>query len=265
MVDIGSHRIPKSPPLDLAQAQHPIRDLWTPRPLDFKSGDIRIDYPFVEPWQSLGKNTTDPQFAADVKARLEEIVNGITREAVALGLQEFRTSWILTELLTNATQYGSVSEDRQEAGHIRFAWEINAEPNDPSLRITISNPLQRVFDPGRYANMTIEQWLESQGDGGNGHVGTTAIASMVRSGSEVIYLWELANGDYLRCSVRAYLESDPDRPAEDSTIIQPLRITAERFSATGDSLPYSYLELKSDIAVGLEAKTVTISCVIGRE
>ena len=260
-----SRLTPDSWPLDLREARAPIRDLWMSAPSDFRGGNLRIDYPFVEPWQSLGKNATNPAIAIDLKARLEGIVSGITEEAVALGLEEFRTSWIISELLTNATQYGSISDEIKEAGEIRFAWEVGSDPNDPSVMVAISNPTQRVFDVGKYANMPLEEWLESQGEGGNGHVGTTAIASLVKKGTHVTYLWELTNGDYVRCAVGAYLESDPDRPADDSSIIQPLRIIAERFTARGESLPYSYSELRGEVALGLEAKTVTISCVIGRE
>ena len=136
---------PHSTALDLSALTHPVTCLWSDelrKCLSGRSGDVMVDYPFKRGWPRLDQDSRDPELARDVKNRLNGLVQGLLDNASSAKIGTGPLEYILTELITNATQYGSRSDEVKLVGVLRLRWEGSEDRHDPSIEIKLSNPTQ---------------------------------------------------------------------------------------------------------------------------
>lgn len=253
---------PSASPLDLTLPDRNQLFLWTSPPTNYSRGDLWIDYPFSGAYNALGTDSTNPELAADVRTRLTDYVHGILRETSKTGVDEAKAKWAITELLTNATQYARLSETNDIGGLIRLEWRIVRDESDPSLALAVSNPCVRLFDPSRYARMSIADFYAMEPSVTNAHLGTIALVSFVRPHTHLSYSWELLNDEKILCSIQMIRESDADKPENFDELMKPVRVLVSKWSPLSEPIPYSHDDFNHDVSNGLATRTVSVSCVV---
>lgn len=255
-------KLPSTAPFDLRDVtQFSPHFLWTVPLAGMRHGDLWIDYPFPESCNGLASNKRDPALAVETKQRISAHIETIVAEAVRAGLPEMAIRWSLEELVTNATQYGS-SNNSDSAGLIRLEWRIDGNESEPTCALAITNPCRALFDPSRFARMTMEEFTSLDYNGTNGHVGTINLISRLVPGTKLSYLWELLSGERVKLSVDLMPEDDPQRPENYDELMKPTRVMVERYDGGNQPIPYTFAEFEKDIDTRVPAESVTVSCVI---
>ena len=265
-------KLPAASPFDLTEATGGnrssfggalVQTIWS-LPLDnYLRGDLWIDYPFVEPCNALGRTSRDPALARELKERIELHVDKIVADAVSAGIDPGRARWAVDELITNASQYGAISERNQAAGLIRLEWHIDRDGNEPSFAIAVTNPCLTLFDPSRFARMEAMEFYSMENETSNAHLGTVAMMAYLKEGTKITYLWEMQGGERIRLTLEPMPENALDRPANYEELLKPSRVEVMRFDQSNRRTPYTFQQFQSDIEMGLAAEAVTVSCVLG--
>ena len=261
-LDITQGRLPSTAPFDLRDVTHfSPHSLWRTPLVGLRHGDLWIDYPFPESYNGLGANQSDPQLATETKKRIAAHVETIVGEAVRAGMPEMATRWSIEELLTNATQYGQ-TKGSQRAGLVRLEWRVDNDDVGPVCALAMTNPCRTLFDPSRFARMTIEEFTSLDDTGPNAHVGTIGLISFLAQGTKLCYLWELQSGERVKLYMALMPEDYPQRPANYDELMKPTRVTVEKFDCNNHAVPYTFAQFERAIKSALPAESVTVSCVI---
>lgn len=251
----------------------------------FSSGDVWIDYPFAVPLAKLAGAAIEPCESASAREEMEqqeavryqisEHVKGIVAEASERGISDHDVEWALTELILNATQYGSLlpieSQSEQQSkgppvvGLVRVEWDFNKDLSDPCLRISVSNPVKNLFDPSYYPRMSPDEYLEQILSAEcNTHAGLLTLMGKVKLHTGLSYLWELQDGGRIRCSM--FRLSDTEAGELKDLQQMPVRLSVGRYDEDNQPLTYNEDQFMSDVADhALKVDSVTISCVFGKQ
>jgi hypothetical protein len=194
-------------------------------------------YPFEERYTGLGQGSRHPDLATEVKGHIRAHVDAIVDRATKFGVKDLRATWTLEELLTNATQYGAVSETYSAAGMIRVEWQLDQDESGPTLGVAVANPCASLFDPSRYARMEIADLYALEETGLNAHVGTLGVLSFLKENTKLNYLWEMANGERIRLTIQEIPENAPDRPANYEDLMKPCRVEVLKYDANNQPVP----------------------------
>lgn len=265
-------KLPAASPFDLTEALtsdrapyggNLVQTIWSHPVENSRRGDLWIDYPFVEGCNALGGSSRDPVLARETKERIELHVDKIVADAIRIGIDPGRARWAVDELITNASQYGAISEKNQAAGLIRLEWHTDRDGNDPLFAIAVTNPCLTLFDPSRFARMEAMEFYSMENETSNAHLGTVAMMAYLKEGTKITYLWEMQGGERIRLTLEPMPENAPDRPANYEELLKPSRVEVMRFDQNNQGVPYTFKEFQSDIARGLTTETVTVSCVLG--
>jgi len=250
------------------------------------TGSFVIDYPFEKPCTRLGEGlhsesaensespaVSDAQTALEVEVRkaIDAAVRSIVALAVKAGCCEHDVTFLITELLKNATQYGNIGDQVGRAGLLKLDWSIAEDPNDPSIGITVSNPTSKLFDPSRYCRMSQEEYLlafleacESEGPL-NAHGGAMALAGLSKPGTPLTYLWNLEDGGYIMLTIsrkQAVAQETIDGSDSGSS---DFTVEAKRFDPDKQQVSgYNLESFDDDVKIGIAVRSVTVACVLGK-
>lgn len=256
--------LPQTTPFDLRGSFiSALRDIWSPPIQDVVKGDLWITYPFKESYNGLGETSRDAELAKETKTQLECHLNSIVDEAASAGIDKASTRWTVQELLINATQYGAISPSSEAAGLVRLEWYIDQAQTGSTIAIAVTNPCQDLFDPSRFARMEISDFHSMEPTGTNAHLGTVAILSFLKEGTNLSYLWEMKNCERIRLTMEPIASDDPDRPANFDELMKATRIEVSKFDVANNSVPYSVKQFQEDIENKTMPESVTVSCVLG--
>jgi len=262
LLTIAKGELPNTSPFDLSKETNlSLRDIWT-EPVPVQRGELWITYPFEVSCVALDRDTRFPDLATSAKTHLDLHVRSIVEQATNFGVEEGRAEWALRELLTNATQYGALSEQDKFAGMIRLEWLLDHENERPVLSLAAANPCLTLFDPSRFARMEIADFYAMDNTSSNGHIGTIALMSYLQEGTKLTYLWEMADGERVKLTMELIPENAPDRPANYDDLMKPTRVEVFKFDSNNQPVPYSFEQFQRDIEEKVAAESVTVSCVI---
>ena len=255
--------VPTASPFDLSNETYPsIKDIWSPPMRDVDHGELWIAYPFEERYFSLDKHTRDPELAAAAKSQIALHLDAVVDEADRRGIGKVAAKWVVDELLTNATQYGQISETTKAAGMVRVEWFIDQDESGPTLAVAVANPCIALFDPSRFARMESAEFFAMDNPSLNGHLGTIGVLSYVKENTTLTYLWEMASGERVKLTMREIPENAPDRPENYDDLMKPTRVEVFKFDVNNQPIPYSFEQFQRDIEGNVAAESVTVSCVI---
>ena len=259
--------LPQTTPFDLRGSFiSALRDIWSPPIEKVLKGDLWITYPFKESCSGLGETSRDPELAKETKTQLKRHLDSIVYEAESAGIAKASTRWTVQELLINATQYGAISPSSEAAGLVRLEWYIDQAQTGSTgstIAIAVTNPCQGLFDPSRFARMKISDFHSMEPTGTNAHLGTVAILSFLKEGTNLSYLWEMKNCERIRLTMEPIASDDPDRPANFDELMKATRIEVSKFDVANNSVPYSVKQFQEDIENKTMPESVTVSCVLG--
>lgn len=265
-------QLPDSTPFDLSKANddmlQTIKDVWVPpvatdqHIASIHHNELWISYPFEERYTGLGEGSRHPEIASEVKGHIDTHLNAIVDQASRFGVEELRSRWTLGELLTNATQYGAVSETDSSAGMIRVEWRLERDESGPTLGVAVANPCVNLFDPSRFARMEVADFYALEVTSMNGHVGTLGVLSYLKENTKLNYLWEMASGERIRLTMQEIPDNAPDRPANYEDLMKPCRVEVSKYDANNQPVPYSFEAFQRDIEQKVRAESVTVSCVV---
>jgi hypothetical protein len=257
---INSGSIPQNDPFSCCLSGEYIpRSLWCEPERDLTTGDLWIDYPFPEPLPELEQNKTDPSLAIDVKNRITKCISDIVQEANRHDVGAFGSELALYELITNATQYGGVPTATDSCLLVRLEWEFLNKTAGGGLSLAVSNPCSQLFDPTRFARMPREEFMETVGEGSNGHLATTALLGFLKENSSLYYVWHLPDYERIRLQVTPAKTSLDGQDAESGQ----LQLAASRVDSKGNEIEYSLAQFEKDVALGLPTIKVTVACTVG--
>lgn len=255
--------LPETSAFDLSKELHfSPKDIWADPARHGKHGELWITYPFEEGCNSLDKNSRYPELATSAQHRIALHLSSIVEQATDFGIQQVRAEWTLRELVTNATQYGALSETNSSAGIVRLEWFLDRDDAGPMISLAVANPCVRLFDPSRFARMEIADFYAMENTSSNGHVGTIALLSYLKEGTKLTYLWDMANGDRVKLTMELLAENAPDRPENYDALMKPTRVEVFKFDATHQPVPYSFEQFQQEIEAKVQAESVTVSCVV---
>ena len=262
LLTIAKGELPNTSPFDLSKETNlSLRDIWT-EPVPVQRGELWITYPFEVSCVALDRDTRFPDLATSAKTHLDLHVRSIVEQATNFGVEEGRAEWAVSELLTNATQYGALSEQDKFAGMIRLEWLLDHENERPVLSLAVANPCFTLFDPSRFARMEIADFYAMDNTSSNGHIGTIALMSYLQEGTKLTYLWEMADGERVKLTMELIPENAPDRPANYDDLMKPTRVEVFKYDSNNQPVPYSFEQFQRDIEEKVAAESVTVSCVI---
>ena len=221
--------------------------------------DRLIDYPFTDRCSALNLNKTDPSFAKLTKEQIDQLITSIVKDGELVGIPPTTSQWIIDELMTNATQYGAMSESNPRAGLIRVEW---GTVENSALAIAVSNPCIKLFDPSQFARMAQDKYFSRVPEDGNAHLGTIRMISELQQGTQLSYLWELRPAGRVLLTLEPYPVDAQDLPDNHENLMAPVRVRAEKFDPNGGALPYDFKQFCSDITNGIAVESVTVSCII---
>jgi hypothetical protein len=236
--------------------------IMVPSKSEHLSGNVVIDYPFSQPYASLSADT--PEFsdlAVLVRERIELNIDQISSVAESVGVSRDDTYWALTELLTNATQYGRPSEESSRAVLVRLTWEFGSDQNGPYVALAVANPCYRLFDPAFYPQLSVDEFSDLPPSNTNGHLGTIALLGKLREGAVLTYVWNGVDGSMIRLGLSPMQEVSDEMAQKD--LMAPVSISAEKFSPSHNPLRYSYQDFLRDMSARVPVESLTIACVIG--
>lgn len=255
--------VPTASPFDLSNATGvALKDIWSPPVRDANHGELWIAYPFEERYFSLDKHTRDPELAAAAKSQIALHLDAVVDEADKRGIGKVAAKWVVDELLTNATQYGQISENNKSAGLVRVEWFLDRDDSGPTLSVAVANPCVALFDPSRFARMESAEFFAMDNTSLNGHLGTIGMLSYLKENTTLTYLWEMASGERVKLTMREIPENAPDRPANYDDLMKPTRVEVFKFDSNNQRVPYSFEQFQSDVEGNVAAESVTVSCVI---
>jgi hypothetical protein len=229
---------------------------------DSDRGDLFIDYPFAGPWTELSGNKYFTEFAKNTKHQLDQHIEAIILAAENVGVDESRVRWAITELITNATQYGAISKTNPHATLIRVEWQATKEADQAHLAVAVSNPCQALFDPTRYARMEFSEFNSLTLDQTNAHLGTITLIGYLKKGTKMFYLWEMNSGERVRLSIERINDDDAHLPSNYQDLMAPIRVEATRFSKANQPIAYNFDQFLNDVAQADGTESLTISCLI---
>ena len=246
------------------------------------SGDILIQHPFSVSYQALPSSDSadsapssschsQDSLASLLREKINAQIQGITSVISAYPALAFRAEWALTELLTNATQYGRLTPETPRVGLVRLAWEVAHEPAGPTLALAVSNPCYRMFNPGLYPLSTLSELISLNSQSCNAHMGTITLLGYLHSGTCLSYVWHTSTGEVIKVGLSPMQEDSSSEQLVDERTSEPteeppmsnITIQAEKYSETNDLLPYSFEEFLADVEKGLPVQSLTVACVIG--
>ncbi len=234
----------------------------TPAGKDLSKGDLWIDYNYVEPLMSLPLSESEDSDAYRIRKNTLEWIEAITAYGTQNEIYELHTRWALSELIVNATQYGALSETNQRCGLVRLEWNFQQETTHSDLSISISNPIPRIFDPTRYARMTIEDFFSMEPSEHNAHEGTNTLLAFLKPKTSLNYLWELKSGGRIFLEVHPISEDAANKPTNFDSLKRPVTTNIAKISENNTAVDYSFEQFLSDIEAGLKTESVTISCTL---
>jgi hypothetical protein len=245
---------------DPVSGEHREVPVFTPAP----KGEAWLDYNLPGGYQRADQWKGDKaEIAAQLKSRFDDVIKGFVTNAHSVGLSEFASEYVISELLQNATQYGRCSPGSDGPGLVSVKWDIGTYENTPHCIISVSNPVLAIFNPARYCNMTEEDFERSVLEGGNCHVGASSLIGFLKSGESLRYLWIMSNGERIVCEMSELSESDvaSNQDSLNSNFVNRAKLSFTKYSNEGAPLPYSEDDFNRDVANKLAASTVTVSGV----
>ncbi len=226
-----------------------------PTSVDLKHGALRI---------SLTDNQERP--AERLVGNSNQWIEAITEYANNRGFKELHTRWALGELIANAIQYGVTTHTGSHCGLVRVEWEFQDKGDECNLILAVSNPVLKVFDPTRYARMTVVDFFSMEQSPTNAHEGTNTLLAFLKPGTSLNYLWELRDEGRLFLQVRPIPENAPDRPDNYEDLKRPITTDLFRVSDIGEACPYSFQDFLADTDAHttseLTCHSVQISCTL---
>ena len=193
-------------------------------------------------------------------------IEAITEYANNRGFKELHTRWALGELIANAIQYSVTTNTGSHSGLVRVEWEFQDKGDECNLILAVSNPVLKVFDPTRYARMTVVDFFSMEQSPTNAHEGTNTLLAFLKPGTSLNYLWKLRGEGSLLLQVRPIPENAPDRPDNYEDLKRPITTDLHRVSNTGEECLYSFKEFLADTdpntTSGLACHSVQISCTL---
>ena len=262
---------------------------WGPPIQPRPKGDVCFVYPFkksyvalTDPSGDMSQATEAQKFEAKIRGEIEDHVAMIRQQAALAGCCGFKTEYVLQEALRNATSYLGA----EGSGHsiIRLEWEISADPHEPRVALAIANPVRRLFDPGQYLQISLDEWLatlpplepstgpeftedlsaESDDNRGDlvetpeksGNEGVKLMARLSEANSELVYLWDLPDhGGRIRYSIR------PDEDSDSGDF----SLRAEKFDSSSLLVEgYDRDSFYHDVSAELAVTTVSVAMTIGK-
>ena len=215
-------------------------------------------------WLPLTDNQ-DPS-AEPVERNSHEWIQAITEYANNRGFKELHTRWALGELIANAIQYSVTTNTDSHSGLVRVEWEFKDKGDECNLILAVSNPVLKVFDPTRYARMTVVDFFSMEQSPTNAHEGTNTLLAFLKPGTSLNYLWELRDEGRLFLQVTPIPENAPDRPDNYENLKRPITTDLHRVSNTGEKYPYSFKDFLADTDAHttreLACHSVQISCTL---
>jgi hypothetical protein len=239
-------------------------------------GESLIPYPFAQRYSALKQLSSEELVRADPHAvqastareKIETLENNIAVLANSHGIPDFQARWALTELVTNATQYGSQGRHDPTCGHIYVAWRVDTTPHDRSLRLTVSNPCTQLFDPSYYPRMLTADFFNIVAES-NGHLFTITMLSLVKPETYMRYVWDLPSGERITCQIRKLdgtshdaQQPDGDDSSESPVVMCPLELSVSKSDSLNQPMPYSEAEFMEDVKNGLATKYLAISVIL---
>ncbi|MEY4669581.1 MAG: hypothetical protein RL518_2280 [Pseudomonadota bacterium] len=263
MLSTARGELPKTSAFDLSAATNvKLEDIWSEPALQLQHGELWISYPFEERYDGLDHKSRHPDLATVAKTQIDLHLTSIVDQAVSFGMRDFTVRWAAGELLTNATQYGALSEMNAAAGLIRLEWRLDRDETGPMFAVAVANPCIRLFDPSRFARMESVDFFAMENSSTNGHLFTIGLLSYLKENTKLTYLWEMANGERMKLTMERIPEDAPDRPANYDELMKPTRVEVFKFDPSNQPIPYSFEEFQQDVANGVGTESVTISCVV---
>ena len=268
LLTVAKGELPNSSPFDLTHVELPqgadlsLKDIWSAPVVDVRHGELWITYPFEERFTGLDGSGRHPELASKAKERFDVHISSIVEQATSSGIEEFRVRWTVGELLTNATQYGRVSQNDESAGLVRLEWRLDKDDSGPTFAIGVANPCVALFDPSRFARMERESFFDLEVSARNAHVGTIGVLSYLQQNTKLAYLWEMANGERGKLTLQEIPENAPDRPENYDDLMKPTRVEVFKFDSNNQPVPYSFDQFRRDIEEKVAVESVTVSCVI---
>ena len=195
----------------------------------------------------------------ELRKTMKPWIDAIVDHGLALGFQELHTRWMLDELITNALQYGVSTKHDSSYNPIRVEWEFLPDGTQHSLAFAVSNPSRCLFDPTRYARMTIADFFSMESSGTNAHEGTNTLLAFLKPRTPLNYLWELQDGGKIHLAVHPIPEDAPDKPADYDELKRPVTMDIFRTDASNRAIPYSFENFLNHIDQALPCERVTVS------
>lgn len=235
--------------------------LTSPIPEEPYQGCLLID----QSQTTASKETHDIEasevFSPELELRrgIKPWVDAIVHLGQRLGIAELHTRWMLDELITNAIQYGASSKNDSSSNPIRVEWEFLPEETDHNMAFAVSNPSLFLFDPTRYARMTVLDFFSMESSETNAHEGTNTLLAFLKPGTALTYLWELKDGGRIHLAVHPIPESAPDKPANYEELKRPVTMEILRTDSSMREIPYSFERFLQDVDESLPCERVTVS------
>jgi hypothetical protein len=110
--------------------------------------------------------------------------------------------------------------------------------------------------------MPREEFLETVGEGSNGHLATTVLLGFLKEGSSLYYVWHLPNRERIRLQVTPTTPSSPDTASAESSQSGQPQLAVSRLDPRGKELLYSLADFEGDVALGLQTLKVTVACTV---
>lgn len=274
---LGKGSLPDSSAFDLSIAVDKPQPVcpWSPSAAQAPSGDMWLDYSYPAGYQRLTREASssdsDQQLpesgdsaemrdAQRVRSSIDAAIEVIVEQGRVLGFSASRCEMILTELLQNATQYGVIHSCVDYAGLVRLAWEFEQQSEGCVLTLAVSNPVKKLFNPAKYCNLSLDDYLDAAAEGTNGHVAVALFTGFLSLGEKLHYLWDLPSRERIVCRIAPCNESD-ERLNEASDIVSPVVVEVSKYDEFGNELPYSLDRFLADVEVGLPTEAVTVAGV----
>jgi hypothetical protein len=225
---------------------------------------LRFDYRFLgKKYTELKSVETQSELALETEARTTDFIEIGCLKGNAIGINDFRTRWVSTELGNNAFAHCGVGEHSREIPQVELELVVTQNENDVSLILAFSNSIPSLFNPAKYANTGHEKLPP---DYHQGHMGLTSLIGMVKPGTFLTYRWDTASSEVITCKMSYFEENDPDRPElPEETATPAIRLTVTKCNNRGSDLPYSTEQFLQDVATGLPTTRVTVTAIIGRD
>lgn len=242
-------------------------------------GEASIEYPFAQRYTALTQ-LSDAELsqagphaaqASATRKTIDTLENNIASLATSHGINEHLIRYAVTELITNATQYGAQGSDDPTCGHIHVAWMVDTTPHERSLRLTVGNPCAQLFDPSYYPRMLFDDFWNI-GAHTNGHLFTISMLSLVKPETYMRYTWDLPSGERIACQMRK-LENTPEEGQQardgeslaNQAMMCPVELSVTKSNSLNQPMSYSEAAFMEDVKEGIETKYLSISLILAEK